>query len=141
MNEIINNEGISLLSFIQKSNNASFKELLNKFRQIDSTMTQQLLVTKEQFHNHVMKQIEFDSLNLYPIKIEDSFLIMNYIQNNFEEHNFDEIIIETHQISYTHLIFLLGDLKFVQLLLNNMPNLHKYKCFMMKDVYKNTALH
>jgi len=62
MNEIINNEGISLSSFIQKSNNASFKELLNKFRQIDSTMTQQLLVTKEQFHSHVMKQIQFDSL-------------------------------------------------------------------------------
>lgn len=76
MNEIINNEGISLSSFIQKSNNASFKELLNKFRQIDSTLTQQLLVTKEQFHSHVLKQIKFDS-NLYPIKIEDSFLLMN----------------------------------------------------------------
>lgn len=54
--------------------------------------------------------------------------------NNFSEHNFDDMVIETHQISYAHLMFLLGDLKLVQLLLNQLPNLHRYKCFMLKDV-------
>jgi len=51
------------------------------------------------------------------------------------------MIIETHQISYAHLMFILGDLKLVQLLLNQLPNLHRYKCFMLKDVYKNTLMH
>jgi len=45
--------------------------------------------------------------------------------NNFSEHNFDDMIIETHQISYAHLMFILGDLKLVQLLLNQLPNLHR----------------
>jgi len=77
INELLNNEGQSLQSFIIKSNNVSFSELVNKYRRIDDNLNKQLLVSKEQFNNHVMSKITFDTINLYPCKIDDSFLIMN----------------------------------------------------------------
>lgn len=77
INDILNNQGQSLQSFILKSNNPSFSDLINKFRRIDDSLNKQLLVSKEMFHSHLMNKIQFDTVNFYPLKIDDPFLIMN----------------------------------------------------------------